>query len=163
MLRAGPSASSKTRHTPSGGDGPALHIFRPEVRATLRLPARAQNNFAAFVAVMKDAFGSRHKKLLYLVPPQCRIPLGAGTLGTGDPAASSQMSSCRRRNPVGPSAARCTKHNSVLCPEPVAAGTNHCTWPTAKSPGPPSATQCSRQPLLHPSRQPLHSASVVFD
>ena len=64
---------------------------------------------------MKDASDSQPQELLSIVPPRCRIPLAREPSANGSPPPH-RKASCRRRNPVGPSAARCTKDNSVLWP-----------------------------------------------
>ena len=64
--------------------------------------------------------------------------------------AAEQRTGTRKQDP------RCAaiKYNSVLCPEACRDCHAHCLWLTAQTPN-PSATQCPRQSLLHPSRQPL--------
>ena len=87
-------------------------------------------------------------------------PADAGTLGTRVPAASSQAP-CRRRNPARPSAARCTKDNSVLWPETSPRLSRSLLAAGCPDPAPPPATQCSRQSLRHPSRQPLTPLALI--
>ena len=107
--------------------GQANSSFLPPSSAC---PARSQNSAAPAtltnrdpasydslrsVCVMKDASDSQPQELLSIVPPRCRIPLAREPSANGSPPPH-RKASCRRRNPVGPSAARCTKDNSVLWP-----------------------------------------------
>ena len=108
---------------------------------------------------MNDAPGSRHKSC-YL---QCR-PV-AVSRWRGNPSAHGsppphRKASCRRRNSVGPSAARCTKDNSVLWPGACRACHAHCLLAGCPDPGPPPDPQCARQSLPHPSRHTPHSAPL---
>jgi len=84
------------------------------------------------------------------MPPQCRIPLAREPSALGTPPPH-RKASCRRRNPLGPSAARCIEITASCVLPPGAVGTF-----TAKlAPAPQCQLQCPRQPLLHPSCQPL--------
>ena len=96
------------------------------------------------------------QELLSAVPPRCRIPLTREPSAHGSPPPH-RMSGCRRRNPARPSAARCTEDNSVLCPETSPRLSRSLLAAGCPDPAPPPATQCSRQSLRHPSRQPLTS------
>ena len=90
------------------------------------------------------------------MPPRCRIPLTREPSAHGSPPPH-RKPACRGRNTGRPSAARCTKDNSVLCPETLSCLSRSLLVAGCPDPGPPPSTQCPRQPLLHPSRQPLSS------
>ncbi len=109
--------------------------------------------------VMKECFRLQPQELLSVVPPRCRIPLAREPSAHGSPPPH-RKASCRRRNPGGPSAARCTKDNSVLWPGACRACHAHCFAAGCPDPGPPPAPQCARQSLLHPSRHTPHSAPL---
>ena len=96
------------------------------------------------------------QELLSAVPPRCRFPLPREPSANGSPPPH-RKSGCRRRNPARPSAARCTEDNSVLCPETSPRLSRSLLAAGCPDPAPPPATQCSRQSLRHPSRQPLTS------
>src|SRR5579859_7157607 len=112
--------------------------------------------------IMKDAFGSQTQELLSIVPPRCRIPLTREPPPNGSPPPHCKPS-CRRRNTVGHSAARCTNDNSVLCPRACRACHAHCFV---------AGCQISCAPAGHAVLAPgptasftpaPHSATVVFD
>jgi hypothetical protein len=106
----------------------------------------------------EGCFRLQPQELLSLVPPQCRIPLAREPSALGPRRLIA--SPCRGRDTGGrcgshPSAARCTKDNSVLWPERLSRLSRSLLVAGCPDPAPPPATQCSRQALLHPSRQPL--------
>ena len=93
------------------------------------------------------------QELLSAVPPRCRFPLTREPSAHGSPPPH-RKSGCRRRHTARPSAARCTEDNSVLCPETSPRLSRSLLAAGCPDPAPPPATQCARQSLRHPSRQP---------
>jgi len=104
--------------------------------------------FAPFVSVMKDASDSKPQELLYVKPPQCRIPLAREPSALGP----------RRLPPTPPNhpAARCFKYNSVLWPTSLSRLSRSLLHrPCAPNSG--GSARASR--ALHPSRHTLSSLS----
>lgn len=141
-------------HKPRPG---AAH-YRPEV-GTARPPRpntnRARQLQLRFVrGCHEGCFRLQPQELLSAVPPRCRIPLAREPSAHGSPPPH-RKSGCRRRNSARPSAARCTEDNSVLCPETSPRLSRSLLAAGCPDPAPPPTTQCARQSLRHPSRQPL--------
>jgi len=145
-------ATARRSALPPRSEEPAGHFvsFVPFCRES----ARASFNFASFGTVMKDASRFQTQELLSSVPPRCRFPLAREPLGTRVPAASSQAS-CRGRYTVGLRRPGALKITASCVQRPLRAWHESLLAAGCSDPAPPPATQCSRQSLRHPSRQPL--------
>jgi hypothetical protein len=96
------------------GEGSKLSIGMPEAEVYRKLgrpeSVSKEGNVQIIDYTVEGPWGRRSKFVArWRVNPRHWVP-----------AASSQTSSCRRRNPVGPSVARYFKYNSVLCPRALA-------------------------------------------